>query len=298
MAFTEAQVIEALTVGSNAAFTEGMGLVAPKWDKIASKVPSTGSSEFYGWLEDLPEIKQWVTERQLKELASHGYVIKNETYEASIKVKREDLEDDLIGKYSIIAKSWGRNSAIFPDKYSFPLLAAGFTTLCHDGQNFFDTDHPLGDTGDTYSNVIGDPSTDTGEPWFVYDNTQILLPVIFQERRPLKLEFVGATSEYAWFNNMVAQGVDGRAGFGFSFPQMCVGSKAPLTEANYIAAKKLLADMQSVNKQPLGTEAKVLTVGTANDAAAKKLILTQLVNGGDTNVYYNDVEVVVSSFIK
>ncbi|MGO2235536.1 MAG: Mu-like prophage major head subunit gpT family protein, partial [Marinomonas sp.] len=113
MAFTEAQVIEALTVGSNAAFTEGMGLVAPKWDKIASKVPSTGSSEFYGWLEDLPEIKQWVTERQLKELASHGYVIKNETYEASIKVKREDLEDDLIGKYSIIAKSWGRNSAIF-----------------------------------------------------------------------------------------------------------------------------------------------------------------------------------------
>jgi phage major head subunit gpT-like protein len=298
MAFTEAQIVEALTVGSNAAFTEGLALVMPKWDKIATKVPSIGSSEFYGWIEDLPAIELWGSTRQLKELASHGYTIKNETYEASIKIKREDLEDDLIGKYAIIAKSWGRNSAIFPDKYSFPLLAAGFTTLCFDGQNYFDTDHPLGDTGDTYSNVIGNPSTDTGEPWFVYDNTQILLPIIFQERRPLKLEFVGATSEYAFFNNMVAQGVDGRAGFGFSFPQMCVGSKAPLTEANYNAAKVLLANMQSTNGQPLGTEAKVLTVGTANTAAAKKLILTQLVNGGDTNIYYNDVEVVSSAFVK
>ena len=79
MAFTQAQIIEALTVGSNAAFTEGVALVMPKWDKIASKVPSTGSSEFYGWLEDLPEIKEWVTDRQLKELASHGYSIENKT---------------------------------------------------------------------------------------------------------------------------------------------------------------------------------------------------------------------------
>lgn len=298
MPFTEAQIIEALTVGSNAAFTEGLALVMPKWDKVATKVPSIGSSEFYGWIEDLPSIELWGSTRQLKELASHGYSIKNETYEASIKIKRDDLEDDLIGKYAIIAKSWGRNSAIFPDKNVYPLLAAGFTTLCHDGQNYFDTDHPRGDTGTTYSNVIGDPAIDTGEPWFVYDNTQILLPIIYQERRPLKLEFVGATSEYAFFNNMVAQGVDGRAGFGFSFPQMCVGSKAPLTEANYEAAKTLLADMLSVNGQPLGTEAKVLACGTANTAAAKKLILTQLVNGGDTNVYYNDVEVVSSSFIK
>ncbi|WP_261978393.1 Mu-like prophage major head subunit gpT family protein [Vibrio cholerae] len=35
--------------------------------------------------------------------------------------------------------------------------------MCYDGQNFFDTDHPLDTTpATTFSNVVGDPSTDTG----------------------------------------------------------------------------------------------------------------------------------------
>ncbi|MFM9587686.1 Mu-like prophage major head subunit gpT family protein, partial [Streptomyces caniscabiei] len=79
-------------VGANAAFTNGLNTVTPQWDKIASKVPSTGSSEFYGWLKDLPGISEWTTDRMLVELGSYGYAIANKTYEASIKIKREDLE--------------------------------------------------------------------------------------------------------------------------------------------------------------------------------------------------------------
>ncbi|MGL5667930.1 MAG: Mu-like prophage major head subunit gpT family protein [Shewanella sp.] len=298
MAFTQAQIIEALTIGANAAFVDGLNTVTPQWDKIASKVPSSGSSEFYGWLKDLPGIEEWLTTRQLVELGSNGYQIANKTYEASIKIKREDLEDDKIGKYSVLAKAWGRESSLFPDKHSYGLLAAGFTTLCFDGQNYFDTDHPLETTpASTYSNVVGDPSTDTGSPWFLLDNSQILMPIIYQDRRPLALEFIGATSEYAWFNNMVAQGVDGRAGFGFSFPQIAIGSKAALSEANYDLAKQRLAGMKKTNGTPLGTMATTLVVGPSNESAAHKLIAREFLENGESNIYYNNVEIVVSRYL-
>ncbi|ELE2164761.1 Mu-like prophage major head subunit gpT family protein [Vibrio fluvialis] len=297
MALTEAQIIEALTVGSNAAFTEGLNTVTPQWDKIATKVPSSGSSENYGWLKDLPGIEEWVTDRQLVELGSHGYAIDNKTYEASIKIKREDLEDDKIGKYAVLAKAWGRESALFPDKNCYGLLALGFETLCYDGQNYFDTDHPLETTpASTYSNVVGDLLDDLA-PWFLIDTTQMLLPIVYQDRKPLNLAFVGATSEYAWFNNMVAQGVDGRAGFGFSFPQIAVGSKSALTEANYEAGKQLLAGMKKTNGTPLGTMATMIVVGPSNEAAARKLVAREFLENGESNIYYNNVEIVVSRYL-
>ena len=98
MAFTEAQILEALTVSMSAAYTRGLGIVQPQWNRIATQVPSSGSSNFYGWLKDLPAIKEWVSSRQLVELGSHGYAIPNKTFEASIVIKREDVEDDEIGK--------------------------------------------------------------------------------------------------------------------------------------------------------------------------------------------------------
>lgn len=298
MAFTQAQIIEALTVGSNAAFVDGLNATKPQWEKIATKVSSSGSSEFYGWLKDLPGIAEWVTERQLVELGSQGYAIANKTYEASIKIKRDDLEDDKIGKYSVLAKAWGRETGLFPDKHCYGLLALGFETLCYDGQNYFDTDHPLETTPATvFSNVVGNPATDSGAPWFLLDDTQLLMPIIYQERRPFNLEFVGANTEYAWFNNMVAQGVDGRAGFGFSFPQLAIGSKAELTEANFKEAKQKLASMKKSNGTPLGTMATVIVVGPSNESAARNLIAREYIKGGESNPYYNNVEIVVSRFL-
>lgn len=295
MAFTQAQIIEILTVGSNAAFVEGLNTVTPQWDKIATKVTSSGSSELYGWLKDLPGVEEWVGDRMLKELGSHGYQIPNKTFEASIKIKREDLEDDKIGKYSVLARAWGRQTQLFPDKESYGLLAAGFSTLCYDGQNYFDTDHPLETTpASTFSNVVGNPDTDTGAPWFLLDNTQILMPVIFQERRPFALDFIGATSEYAWFNNFVAQGVDGRHGYGFSFPQIAIGSKAALSETNFEAGKQLLAGMKKTDGTPLGTMATTLVVGPSNEAAARKIVTREFLDNGQSNIYYNNVEIVVS----
>lgn len=295
---TEQQVLEALQVTMSAAFTKGLSVANPQWDKIATKVPSSGAANFYGWLKDLPGIKEWVGDRQLADMGKHGYAIENKTWESSISVSREDVEDDQIGHYSVIAQNYGDQVAIFPDELSYGLLVEGFTTLCYDGQNYFDTDHPLDtEKPSVFSNVVGDPTVDTGEPWFLIDDTKVLKPIIYQERRPFIFKNMQPNEEYTWFNNRYAAGVDGRSNVGFSFPQLAIGSKGELTEASYAEAKRLLGTMKKADGTPIGTRATKIVVGPGNEAAAKKLLARMLVEGGDSNIYYNDVEIVVSPYI-
>lgn len=181
-----AEILHALTTSLSAAFTRGLAGVTPQYLRIATEVPSGSASNTYGWLSDLPTIKEWVSERQFAQLSQYGYTIANKTRENSIRVKRENIEDDQIGQYSVIAQAFGQQVAEFPDTLSFPLLVAGFTTLCFDGQNFFDTDHPM--AGGTYSNIVGDIATDKGEPWFLIDESQVLKPILYQKRRAFNFQ--------------------------------------------------------------------------------------------------------------
>ncbi|WP_460751482.1 Mu-like prophage major head subunit gpT family protein [Marinomonas epiphytica] len=106
-----------------------------------------------------------------------------------------------------------------------------------------------------------------------------------------------SNGEYTWFNNKMPAGVDGRCNVGFSFPQLCVASKAPLTKANYEAAVTLLGTMKKVDGSPVGIRPTTIAVGYGNRAAVKGLFESMLVAGGDSNIYYKDVEVVVSPYI-
>lgn len=291
-----AEILHALSTALSAAFTRGLDGVQPQYLRIATEVPSSSASNTYGWLSDLPSIKEWISDRQFAVLDQQGYSITNKTWENSIKVKRESIEDDQIGQYSVIAKAFGQQVSEFPDTLSFPLLVAGFTTLCFDGQNFFDTDHPM--AGGTYSNIVGDIATDTGEPWFLIDERQVLKPILYQKRRDFDFHALDdLNNEHVFKNNEFLFGVDGRCNVGFGFWQTAVGSRAPLTAANYEKAVKVLQGMKRSSGAPLGIRPTTLIVGSQNRAAAKKVIDAMLVDGGNSNIYYKDVEIVDSPFI-
>ncbi|STU57362.1 Mu-like prophage major head subunit gpT [Klebsiella pneumoniae subsp. ozaenae] len=67
----------------------------------------------YGFLEEFPEIKEWLADRQLKELSTQDYILKNKTFESSISIKREDFEDNDYGKYSMIFEPvWTESSTV------------------------------------------------------------------------------------------------------------------------------------------------------------------------------------------
>lgn len=134
-------------------FFEGYNSTVTYWQEVATKVPSTARSENYAWIGSLPRMRKMEGERVPKKLLAHTYTIVNEEYEASIEVKHADIKDDQTGQYGIQAKSIGESAKAFPDELIFEtLLPNGTSELAYDGQYFFDTDHPIGETGATQSN--------------------------------------------------------------------------------------------------------------------------------------------------
>ncbi len=134
-------------------FFEGYDAAETLWDQVATKVPSTAASEDYGWLGSVPRLREMDGERVPQKLMEYTYTLRNKEFEASIEVRHADLKDDQTGKYGPLVRSIGESAKTYPDELVFgTLLPGGFTSLAYDGQYFFDTDHPVGNTGSTFSN--------------------------------------------------------------------------------------------------------------------------------------------------
>jgi phage major head subunit gpT-like protein len=144
-----------LQKGILTSFFTGWDQANPQWDRVATKVPSTARQETYAFLGSLPRMRKQRGERIPQKLKDYGYTLVNEEFEASIEVQRADLKDDQTGKFAPLAQSIGQSARMYPDEQIFGnLLPAGFASLCYDGQYFFDTDHPIGDTGLIQSNTL------------------------------------------------------------------------------------------------------------------------------------------------
>lgn len=112
------------------------------WPELATAVPSGSSQNDYGWMAAFPSMREWVGPRTIENLKAHHYAVINKTYELTFGVKREDIEDDNLGVYSMKAEMHGEAAAKHPDELIINLLQNGESEEAFDGQNFFDTDHP------------------------------------------------------------------------------------------------------------------------------------------------------------
>lgn len=151
--------------------------------RIAMTVPSSTREEAYGFLGQFPQLREWVGDRVVKDIQAHGFTITNLKFESTVSIKREDYADDRFGVFKPMFAEMGHQAKVHPDELIFSLLAEGETTLCYDGQNFFDTDHPSVDkagAATTVSNILDPTGTDT--PWYLFDTSRPIKPMIWQER--------------------------------------------------------------------------------------------------------------------
>lgn len=138
-------VIQAIFQSFNTLFNKGFESVEIHWEKVAMMVPSSGSQENYAWLGNFPHLREWIGERAIKKLMKKSYSIINKSFEATVSVKRTEIEDDAYGVYSPVFQSMGESAALWPDEMIFNLLPNGFEELCYDEKPFFAEDHPVGD---------------------------------------------------------------------------------------------------------------------------------------------------------
>jgi phage major head subunit gpT-like protein len=113
------------------------------WERIATKVPSSGSQNDYTWLENFPRMRKWIGDKAIKSLKAFKYTIVNDDFETTIEVDRNDIEDDNLGIYEPQAKGAAFSAKQLPDEIVMDLLNGAFGNVCLDGQYFCDTDHDV-----------------------------------------------------------------------------------------------------------------------------------------------------------
>lgn len=135
--------LEAMYYGFDARFQGAFDKTEPWYPKIATEVPSTTKANRYHWMDMIPRMREWVGERVVQNLVSRVFAIENKSYELTVEVDKDDIQDDNIGVYNQWVDTVAQQARKWPDDLLAALLQAGTTTLCADGQYFFDTDHPV-----------------------------------------------------------------------------------------------------------------------------------------------------------
>ena len=282
--------IASATRGFKATFQRGFDSVQPMYSQVATTVPSSTLIEDYGWLGQIPGMREWVGDRQIHNLSQHDYTIRNKSFELTVGVDRDRFEDDQYGIFSPMMESLGYEARVHPDKLVFALLVAGFAAACFDGQYFFDTDHPVIDAAGSATSV-SNMQSGSGNPWFLLDTKRPLKPIIFQDRKKPNFVLLNReTDENVFMSKTFLYGVDSRCNVGFGFWQMAFGSKATLDATNFEAAYDAMGAFKKDGGDPLGISPNLLVVGPSNYSKAKKIIEAQFLASGASNTNYKAVD--------
>ena len=133
-------------------FNNAFEAAPSQWAQTAMLVPSGSSQNDYNWLSAFPRMRKWIGEKAIKSLEAFKYSIVNDDWEATVEVNRNHIDDDQLGIYAPQAQMAGFSARQLPDEIVADLKNNAFTSLCYDGQFFYDTDHPV--AGASVSNKL------------------------------------------------------------------------------------------------------------------------------------------------
>ncbi|MDM7320239.1 MAG: Mu-like prophage major head subunit gpT family protein [Fervidobacterium sp.] len=303
MAVITPQLITSLRTGFSKIFQNAYENTPSDWEKIATRVESKSSSNTYGWLGQFPRLREWVGDRVIKSMRAQAYQIVNRTFESTVEVSRADIEDDNVGIYAPLFEEMGRAVKVFPDELVFELLKNGHQNPCYDGQNFFDTDHPVfpevdGTGTPTLVSNNDVPATGAGPAWFLLDTSKAIKPFIFQERTKPELETITSTdNSHVFMRDAYLYGVRYRCNAGYGLWQLAYRSQQPLTADNLKKAISAMKSFKADGGRPLGIKPTLLVVPTELEWQARALVEKQFLPNGDSNELYKVVDILVSPWL-
>lgn len=294
-----AEAISQQGVAANASFQLGLTKGAdPMHLKVATLVKSSTAKVEYSWLGKFPRIREWVGDRILNQLKAHTYTITNKSYENTVTIDRDEMEDDTVGLFAPIFQEMGQEVADFPSELVFSLLRRGQSELCYDGQFFFDVDHPVTDAAGQVQ-LVSNWQGGTGDLWVVAATSRALKPIILQVRRPFENVMLDRPDDpNVFMRKEYIYGCDGRMNVGFGFWQFAIGSRLPLTPDNFKAAVASLENMVGDGGRPLGLKPDLLITTPSNRSAGQQLLETMLGDGGKSNEWYKFCELAVTPWMK
>lgn len=289
--------LQSLFQGFSTSYKKGIETADSHYKDVAMTVPSNTSETTYGWLGQFPQLREWIGDRIVKNLAAHGFTVKNRIFESTVSIPRPAIEDDQFGVFGPIVQEMGKASAEFPNELIFSLLSHGFTTTCYDGQYFFDTDHPVGN-GEGGSASISNMQAGSGPASYLLDTSRAIKPMLWQTRVPFDFTALDADrDDNVFWKDEYIYGVRGRANAGFGLWQLAFGSKAELTATNYAAARAAMMKFKGDEGRPLAIRPALLVVPPDLEEAALTLLNNENASGGGTNPWKGTAKLVVSPWL-
>lgn len=291
------QNLAILHTGFRASFQNAFAGAPIDYDQLVLEVNSSTAIEQYGWLGATTRFREWIGDRVIQNLGLHDYAIKNLTFENTVGVPREAIEDDQYGTYNPLMAQLGQDAREHPAELVYALLKNGFAGKCYDGQFFFDTDHPvLGASGQETS--VSNFQGGSGTPWFLLDTTRVMRPLILQKRKPYnfvakideKDDNVFTSKEFQW-------GVDARLNVGYGLWQLAYSSKEALDATSFGAAYAAMQSMKGDNARPLGIRPKLLVVPPSLREKALEVVKAERNAAGATNINRDLVDVLVTPWL-
>ncbi|EQA07877.1 Mu-like prophage major head subunit gpT family protein [Glaesserella parasuis] len=285
--FKKSELLNALDTAFKTEFKAGLSLIKPQWEMLAMRIASSTATNTYGWLGAFPKMREWVGERQIQKMQAQGMTIENKLFESTVGIKRTEIEDDQVGLFTPVVQQAGQSAAELPDDLVFGLLKKGKSTLCYDGQNFFDTDHPV------YPNVDGTgvakqqsnvtTGSASGKPaFYILDDTNAIKPLIWQERTKPEIEakFDPSKSDKVFMEDVYLWGVRARGNAGFGFWQLIHRVESSDLTADVVM--DVLAKMRMLKgdgDKLLNIRPSVILVSPSLEYKARQLFEADVING-------------------
>ncbi len=144
------------------------------------------------------------------------YTVPNLTYTAEFEALLEDLDDDQVDGLKMQAAALARGAQEWSTIQSLVNLAAGQTTTCFDGTNFFASSHTIGTGNNIVNATVASTDGITHAMVVLVHANKFVKPLLWQNREAAKFR-TDAGSEVSEKTRLVKWWTDlrGAAAFGF-----------------------------------------------------------------------------------
>ncbi|QEG28976.1 Mu-like prophage major head subunit gpT [Gemmata obscuriglobus] len=181
------------------------------------RLDSKSKVETHTYMSNLPRLTEFKGYTPFARLVNKEYTVANKTFRVGVSVKKEDVDDDQTGGYMSTIQGLPTRAKKDTGHLILAHLAAGASTKCFDGTNFFANSHLFG-TGDNLDTF--DAASNDGQTHkiiaLITDNP-VVKPVLFQDREPLSALDTDADEANARKQKEYEYWVDCRFGLGYGF---------------------------------------------------------------------------------
>ncbi len=125
---------------------------------ISNLFNSDQESETYKFLGQTPALREWIGSRQAIGFRENGITLTNKHYEATVEVELSDIRRDKTGQIRVRIEEMADRAAGHWASLLSTLIANGPSTVCYDGEFFFDDDHSEGASGSQSNDITVDIS--------------------------------------------------------------------------------------------------------------------------------------------